>query len=234
MSTHARDAYNHVARIYDAAFQDNKSQAEDAHIFDRLKQDGYDTGSVLDIGSGTGLFVDATRIPPDRYFGVDISEEMRLVARQKHPHHPFAVGDMTNLEALVPDGVIDNVVCLFGSFSYCMDPLEVVSEIHRVLKPGGRFFVMAYGRRYLTRKTCLLHRAGIPIPRMTYRVDELQRIFSKHFAGVQVSGMSGLVDWLPEGTTVQNFKRLHTVEDATIGKLCPNLCQFLLVEGRKT
>ncbi len=145
--------YDQIAPIYDEMWRDESALDENLEIIGRLN---YQGGSVLDIGCGTGLFLDY--VPePDSYLGIDPSEMMLQRLLHKHPNAgmaktsfesffneapPKAKAIRTPLENFFTEERFDLVVSLFGSVSY-VSP-EAVTRIAGLLKPGGRFFVMPY------------------------------------------------------------------------------------------
>jgi ubiquinone/menaquinone biosynthesis C-methylase UbiE len=76
---------------------------------------------------------------PDGGIGVDISQQMLEAAGRDHRDSPylFVQGDATMLP--LADGVFDNVFVL-GGIHHVNDRDRMFAEVHRVLKPGGRFY----------------------------------------------------------------------------------------------
>jgi SAM-dependent methyltransferase len=96
-------------------------------------------GRVLDIGIGTGRTTSLLRLLSDDYVGIDYVEEMVEAARLRHPNVDLRYGDARDLSSL-PAGSCD-----FVNFSYNgidavnhADRQRILSEIHRVLRPGGQ------------------------------------------------------------------------------------------------
>ena len=101
---------------------------------------------VLDLGSGAGLDVllSARRVAPDGHaFGVDMTDEMRAVARENQrkagvENASFLKG---TIEALpLADASVDVVIsnCVIN---LALDKAAVLREAFRVLRPAGRFAV---------------------------------------------------------------------------------------------
>ena len=108
---------------------------------------------VVDVGSGAGFdsFVAAGQVGADgRVVGVDMTPEMLEKSRATAAalgldHVEFRAGLAEELP--VDDGWADAVVSN-GVINLCADKHAVLSEIHRVLKPGGwlQFADIANGR----------------------------------------------------------------------------------------
>lgn len=97
--------------------------------------------SILDIGCGTGSLIEKLidEKPQVRVYGLDISEEMLKVAREKLPK----LKDLVNgeAEALPYDNKLVEVVVMVNSFNYFVNPEQAIKEAYRVLKPGGTLVI---------------------------------------------------------------------------------------------
>ena len=103
---------------------------------------------IMDIATGTGdlAIAIAKRIDGTHILGVDLSEEMLVVARRKVQKQGLEEriilekGDAENL-AMVEDGSIDAVTVAFGVRNF--ENLEQgLREIYRTLREGGKFVVL--------------------------------------------------------------------------------------------
>lgn len=102
--------------------------------------------AILDVGCGTGvnLFEAARWFAPARMLaGIDLSPGMIEVARSKAAHlgvpAHFAVGDAEQLP--YPDAVFDLVICN-SVFHWFKDKDSALSEMRRVLRPGGQLVLI--------------------------------------------------------------------------------------------
>jgi len=102
--------------------------------------------TVLDLGSGAGIdcFLSSRQVGPQgKVIGVDMTPEMIERARANahaggYDNVEFRLGE---IEALpVPDNTVDVVIsnCVLNLST---DKARVLSEVHRVLKPGGRVVI---------------------------------------------------------------------------------------------
>jgi SAM-dependent methyltransferase len=95
---------------------------------------------ILDAPCGPGRIARRLATAGMVVTGVDLSEEFIALARAEvggaGPTPDYVVGDMRRLPV---DGPFDAAVCWFASYGYYDDDdcKKVLSEFHRVLRPGG-------------------------------------------------------------------------------------------------
>ena len=86
--------------------------------------------SILDMGCGTGRFLDFAKN------GIDFSEGMLAQAKAKYPHHQLTVGDISRMP--FAENSFDAIFSLHVFMHLKMETIEgAISEAHRILKPGG-------------------------------------------------------------------------------------------------
>ncbi|MDB6174836.1 MAG: methyltransferase [Chthoniobacteraceae bacterium] len=132
--------YDGVASLYDETFEDISVRADELRWLRRQLSKTCNP-RLLDIGSGTGSFLRAIEDLVDRADGVDLSAGMVAQARKRSieggklnfttidgPRLPFA------------DESFDVVTSIL-SFRY-LDWDPIIAEVLRVLKPGGRLFII--------------------------------------------------------------------------------------------
>jgi SAM-dependent methyltransferase len=104
------------------------------------------TGEVLEVAIGTGR--NLPYYPPDVCLtGVDYTPAMLDLARERARASGRSV-DLREADAHAlpfPDGTFDTVVCTLGLCSV-HDDRQVVTEMHRVLRPGGRLLLLDHVR----------------------------------------------------------------------------------------
>lgn len=109
-------------------------------------------GRFLEIGFGTGMLAEmmASRATAGLVAGVDPSPLMVETARRRLHHmgvrHELIEGTAENLPW--PDASFDAAAALH-SFQFWPDPVAALTEIRRVLRPGGRLILILrdHGRR---------------------------------------------------------------------------------------
>ena len=143
-----RRAFNLVASVYDQ-LTDQKIWAEQSRKVLSYVPSGTSPMRVLDIGCGPGgsTFALASALPPEtEIWGVDYAEAMvqRACLHQNRKYSQydqlrFQVGDATQLQ--FDDQFFDLIVG--HSFLYLVpDPLAVLQELRRVLRPMGTAVLM--------------------------------------------------------------------------------------------
>jgi ubiquinone/menaquinone biosynthesis C-methylase UbiE len=101
--------------------------------------------AVLDVGCGTGVFAARIRgaIPRSTVWGVDLVAAMLLQGqarwRSDSEHITAVQGDSEQLP--FPSGAFDVVTCS-NSFHHYPHQDRAIAEMHRVLKPGGRLYLV--------------------------------------------------------------------------------------------
>jgi ubiquinone/menaquinone biosynthesis C-methylase UbiE len=111
---------------------------------------------VLDIACGTGEFerLVLTQEPTQEIVGVDISEKMLAIARQKLHAYPNVSFHTAPASALpFCDNSFDLVVSA-SSFHYFENPVAALVEMKRVLKPNGRVIILDWCKDYLLCRLC--------------------------------------------------------------------------------
>jgi SAM-dependent methyltransferase len=108
-----------------------------------LDQTGVGAGTtVLDIGCGSGLFCLLAAQRGAHVSGLDASEPLLTIARERTPHGSFRMGEMEELP--YPERSFD-LVTGFNSFQFAADPLNALREARRVTRPGGKLVIGVFG-----------------------------------------------------------------------------------------
>lgn len=154
--------YDMVADTYDYHYDHRRGRKYHTHLSNHLMKALPEGGNLLDIGCGTGLFVEKYIQHGGQGTGLDLSEKMVAKARHRCPDCEFIVGTGEKL----PFGDCSfNAVSSVLVFSYVRDPVAMLSEVYRVLEPGGSVALCTLGRKLIT--------SGIP---SLYKIGEKIRI----------------------------------------------------------
>jgi ubiquinone/menaquinone biosynthesis C-methylase UbiE len=106
---------------------------------------------VLDVATGSGLaaLMAAELVGPDGHVsGVDLSETMVALATKRAAEQDFENVHFTRMDAErldFPTGSFDAVLCALGLMLF-PQPEQALSELHRVLRPGGTAALSVFGR----------------------------------------------------------------------------------------
>jgi len=97
--------------------------------------------TVGDLGCGTGAMVAALAPMVTQVIAVDASPAMLAAARSRTIGFPNVEVRAGTLESLpVPDGALDVALCLLV-LHHVAEPLRVLREVRRALRPGGRLLI---------------------------------------------------------------------------------------------
>lgn len=103
-------------------------------------------GETLEVAIGTGL--NLPHYPPDvRLTGIDLSPEMLALAvtRSRDMGRTISLTEGDAEKLPFAEGSFDTVVCTYALCSV-RDDAGVISEMHRVLRPGGRLILVDHIR----------------------------------------------------------------------------------------
>jgi SAM-dependent methyltransferase len=102
-----------------------RSQSLRASIFEDM---GGERLTLLDFGCGTGGVI--SRVKAARRIGIEVSDSAARQARD------LGVEVLSSLESL-PDATTDAAIS-FHAIEHVDNPLEILSQLRRVVRPGGR------------------------------------------------------------------------------------------------
>lgn len=114
---------------------------------------GAGRSCLVEIGCGNGLHLFPLADEFDTAIGIDLSPKMIAVAESRRMAHPrgsrirFATHAAERLSS-VPDESASAVLCV-GAFEHMLEPHRVLSEVRRVLEPGGAFVCLAPNGDYV-------------------------------------------------------------------------------------
>jgi len=139
-----REMFDRIARRYDLA-NTILSLGTDGH-WRRLAARATHLGpgeAALDVACGSGKLTAelAHAAPGGRVVGLDFSPRMLAAARAAHPNLHFTQGDAHHLP--FTDSTFDAATIAFGLRNLA-DPERGLTEMRRVLKPGGRAVLLEF------------------------------------------------------------------------------------------
>ncbi|MFE6921015.1 bifunctional 2-polyprenyl-6-hydroxyphenol methylase/3-demethylubiquinol 3-O-methyltransferase UbiG [Nocardia sp. NPDC057663] len=120
--------------------------------FDPYLEAGWQDVRVLDVGCAGGYTTEFLDNRGAKVTGIDVSAKL-IDAAEKHAAESgraidYHVGAAESLP--FPDATFDAVTCV-DVLEHVQSPAAAVREIHRVLKPGGRFFFDTINRTFRSR-----------------------------------------------------------------------------------
>ena len=133
-----------VSEHRDSAFQQRRSRETLSLLSSVLSPSGAGV-RILDLGCGEGHITEAIRRQwvQAEVCGFDYSLSAIQTAQRQYPSIEFAVADAYSMPygpATVDAAVINNL------WEHVPDPLRLLSQVHRILKPGGYVIVSTPSR----------------------------------------------------------------------------------------
>jgi ubiquinone/menaquinone biosynthesis C-methylase UbiE len=142
-----QEHYDTIADVYDHHYDQPRGRFYHTHISNYIMHALPQGGKLLDIGCGTGLFVERYIEAGGSAIGIDISRKMIEKARRRCTECDYTLG--TGEKIPFYDNSFDAVSSLLV-FSYIKDPEMMLNEAYRVLKPGGKIAICTLGKKLLT------------------------------------------------------------------------------------
>ncbi len=139
------------------------------------------SGTVLEIGTGTGYGIRVVAPHTDRFITIDKHRPANLPELQRQ------AANVEFRTATVPplpfDEAAFDCVISFQVIEHIEQDAEFVREVHRVLRPGGKFIV--------TTPNAPMSLTRNPWHVREYRAEELRALLQGPFAQVEMLGVSG-------------------------------------------
>jgi len=133
-----------VSHFVGEFFDELQRKPFDRELLDQFAEMVRGRGQVCEIGCGPGQIARYLQDRQANMCGIDLSEEMIKWARRLNPDISFQRGDMRALE--IPDSSLAGIVCFYAIIHLKRkDVPHALSEMHRVLKPGGRLLLSFHG-----------------------------------------------------------------------------------------
>lgn len=148
MSHHrTAESYSNNARDYEQKWQKYLS-----HTSAKLLEHFQSTGDyhILDVSAGTGFFENRMiekKMPFSRITLNDVSEGMLEIAQDRFSNREDFSFSKNPVENLSFESSTFNAVISLNSFHNYKNKQKALSEIYRVMKPGGRLYLLDWNRK---------------------------------------------------------------------------------------
>ncbi|MBD2412201.1 methyltransferase domain-containing protein [Nostoc calcicola FACHB-3891] len=178
IETTVRKQYDRLASVYDRRW---KKYISDTLDFLKNWAEISPLDTVLDVACGTGelerlLLTEHSTL---KIVGVDISEEMLAIAKEKCSVYPQVSFHTASASALPFADDSFDVIVSASSFHYFSEPLAALIEMQRVLKPNGKVVILDWCKDYLfCRILDLILKIIDPGHRQCYTQDEFHRFLT--------------------------------------------------------
>jgi SAM-dependent methyltransferase len=134
-------SYDLIAKDYaDRIYNELDGKPLDRKLLDAFAARVKSNGAVVDLGCGPGHVARYLHDQGVHVFGLDLSPGMLEQARRLNPGIEFRQGNMLALD--IENGSLAAVVAFYSILHIPRSEVaDVFREFHRVLKPGGLFFL---------------------------------------------------------------------------------------------
>lgn len=147
------EAYTDFAEVYDIFMDNTPYQEWCSFLLEQFQKNNITKDLVLDLGCGTGTLTRMLKEAGYDMIGIDYSEEMLSIARQKEEETKnkksilYLQQDMREFELY---GTVKAIVCVCDSINYLLEDEDVIKTfqlVNNYLDPKG-LFIMDFNTVY--------------------------------------------------------------------------------------
>ncbi|MEM7819522.1 MAG: amino acid permease [Candidatus Aenigmatarchaeota archaeon] len=167
--------FNKISLLWDKLFPLWYGIEERKKVVDRLKLKNGD--NVLDFGCGSGIttYEIAKRIPNGTIVALDLSEKqlekaIKKIKKLELPNVIFIKEHQLKFKKCYFDAI-----SAVGVLEYMDDPKKTIRKLIKLLKKGGRFSFLSFGKSF-----------GIPAPEFLENREKTKKLFSKLNVNVHI------------------------------------------------
>ena len=135
--------------------------------------------TILDVACGTCEFerLLLNQNPTQKITGIDISEKMLNIAREKYRAYPSVKFHQASVHSLPFSSQSFDVVVSANAFHYFDRPQVALAEMKRVLKPNGKVIILDWNKDYPVCRICdWLLQIFDPAHQQCYTQEELHKL----------------------------------------------------------
>lgn len=141
----------------------NAAEGTSVEMFNRIldKTEVNNNTVLLDIGCGSGMFCQMAANRGAKVHGIDASERLAAIARQRVPKGNFETGEMEELP--YPDSTF-NLVTGINSFQFAENKVNALREAKRVAQSGAQVLTVVWGKPEDCEATPIMKAIGMFLP----------------------------------------------------------------------
>lgn len=143
-----------------------------------------ENSTILDLGCGSGYITDYLCSLNLNAIGIDFSEEMINIAKEKYPKLNFLLANFINIDDYFKENSVDGLIAIYSLYFIPREQFEnVLSSLSKILKDGGKLLFVTQignGEKFVT--TPLMDKNNIKgkIYVNYYIKEELEHILNKN------------------------------------------------------
>ena len=126
-----------------------------------LHLDASKKGKLLDVGCGTGQFLFSMQTLGWEVQGIEVDEQAASIAREEYKLN-VSIGALR--EENFPEKAFD-IITLSHVIEHVLDPIELLSECRRILKPSGKLILTTPNMESLGHRLFHENWRGLEVPR---------------------------------------------------------------------
>lgn len=198
-----------LAKVYDEIYQGFINYPQEYQFYKKICQK-YGASNILELACGTGNLAPFFIKDFKNYFGLDYSEAMLAIARNKNPNANFTQGDMRQFSTKEQ---LDAILITGRSTSYLTSDSDLeatFSSVRENLKTKGVFIFDCIDSerfmRYILENKNVRHESNAN-GKEFYRDSKWRKIESESYQ---------LIDWKAKYFKIENDNKIFLGQDQTI------------------
>lgn len=169
------DDYDDIAKEYAEEFYNDTSDNE---YIDRFLH-SLNGKRILDVGCGVGKDCKYVEQKGFEAIGIDLSEGMLEIAKEKYPNGKFKIMDMTDIS--YPDNSFDGIISNCSLFHIPTELLpKTLESLKRVLKPNGKLLLILQEGNEEETMVEEPYRPGVYIYMNYFSAENITKLLKEH------------------------------------------------------
>lgn len=134
------NAFKKMAKEYVDYFGDDWEFKEEITNFASLLEP---KSTIIDLGCGSGYITSFLHEHNTNAIGIDFSDEMIAIAKEKHPNIEFLTDDFLNIKKYFKENTIDGALSIYSLYFIPKEKLnDFLSSLSYVMKKGAKFLII--------------------------------------------------------------------------------------------
>ncbi len=193
---------NSVIKVFDSMANEYVAYfGEDWEFIDEIKKFAShlkENSTVLDLGCGSGYITNYLHKLNLNAIGIDFSQEMIKIAKQKYLESKFLCTDFSDVKQHFEENSVDGLIAIYSLYFIPKEKFEsVLKSLSKILKSNGEFLFVTQignGEKYITTPLMEDNNIDDKIYVNYYNKEELEKILNRNNFSIEYITAKDLID----------------------------------------